>query len=338
MNLGVIGTGRIGKVHILTISQMSQVKVKAVADPFVDLDFAKDMGIEIITTDHQEIMNDPQIQAVLICSPTDTHSKLILECLEKEKHIFCEKPLDLDIKKALEMVEAIKKNHLVFQIGFNRRFDHNYKSIAQQIQKGVLGQIYTLTLISRDPSPPSIEYLKTSGGIFKDMSIHDFDMIRFLSGQEVKEAYVQSAIFTNIGMETIEDVDTVNITLTLEKNTIGLIHNSRESCYGYDQRAEVFGEKGILYSSNDRISNVMTESEQGLLYQNPYSFFLDRYPQAYQDEIFAFVSAIQNQKPSMVSSKDAIEPLFIAEACQISLQEQRPVFVEEVKKKYGVIL
>ena len=336
MKVGVIGSGRIGKVHMLSLKQVAQIEIKAVSDPYIDEEFAKDLEIPVTSKDHKVIMEDKEIQAVLICSPTPTHSTLMQEAAINRKHIFCEKPVDLDVKQVMKTLDFIDENEVFFQIGFNRRFDHNFLALKEQIKQNKIGKILSTTITSRDPAPPSLQYMGESGGIFKDMTIHDFDMLRFLTSKEVSTVYVQADVFGDGAIKNVPDFDSANITLTMEDGSLAFIHNSREASYGYDQRAEILGESGLLFSHNDRKSKVMSENHEAKHSQKPKHFFLDRYMQAYIKEIKTFAHCIQTNTPPELGRDDALEPLFIAEACLLSATESRVVSIKEIKQSYGV--
>ncbi|MEL7656896.1 MAG: inositol 2-dehydrogenase, partial [Bacillota bacterium] len=245
MKVGIIGAGRIGKVHAKNIAMfVPEMKIKCLADPFMNEEteaFAKQYGIEKTTKDAADILNDPEIEAVLICSSTDTHSKYIIEAAKAGKHIFCEKPIDYDLDKVREAIDTAKNAGVKLQIGFCRRFDHNHRAVYDMVKSGKVGKVNIIKISSRDPEPPSIAYVKVSGGIFYDMMIHDFDMARFLAGSEVTEVSAVGSVLVDPAIGEAGDVDTAIVTLKFESGAIGVIDNSRKAVYGYDQRVEVFG-------------------------------------------------------------------------------------------------
>lgn len=277
INLGIIGFGRIGKVHAESLTKyVPNAVIKAVADPFIDekgTEYAKTIGINCVYKDYKEILNDPEINGVLVCSSTDTHSKISIEALRAGKHVFCEKPIDHDINRIKEVLDEVKKSNLKFQVGFNRRFDHNFKTIKDTVKSGKIGDPHIIKITSRDPEAPPAEYVKVSGGIFLDMSIHDFDMIRYLSGSEVEEVYALGNVLVDEKIGEAGDVDTAIITLKLANGALGVIDNSRKAVYGYDQRAEVFGSKGSVAVTNDTNSTAIVSTEEGIISEKPlYSF------------------------------------------------------------------
>lgn len=333
---GIIGAGRIGKVHATSIcNQVKDAQVKTIADPFMTEEtaaWAKSMGIENAVKDYHDILDDPEIDAVLICSSTDTHSPISLEAVKAGKHIFCEKPIDHDIDKIQEVVDALEGTELVYQVGFNRRFDHNFAALQKTVADGKIGTPEIIKITSRDPEPPSLDYVKVSGGMFMDMTIHDFDMARFLSGSDAEEVYVQSAVNVDPAIGEAGDVDTAIITIKMKNGALVVIDNCRRASYGYDQRAEVFGSKGMAKIENDAQSNVSISGETGVASEKPLFFFLERYMDAYANEISQFVDAIENDKPAALTVQDGLEPVLMAMAANLSAKENRPVKISEVTK------
>lgn len=340
INVGIIGVGRIGRVHGESISKyVKNAQVKAVADPFLNeksIEWANSLGIKETYKDYKKILEDPEISAVLICASTDQHSKLSMEALKAGKHVFCEKPIDHDVNKIKEVLDVVKDSGKKYQVGFNRRFDHNFKAIRDAVVAGKVGKQQIIKITSRDPEPPSIDYVKVSGGIFLDMTIHDFDMVRYLSGSEVEEVYAAGSVTVDPEIGKAGDVDTAVITLKLENGATAVIDNCRASCYGYDQRAEVFGDKGCVAISNDSDSNAVYSSKDGVTAEKPMFFFLQRYMMAYANEIDQFVEAIVNDTPTPVNANDGLQPVLIGLAAKKSAAENRPVKIAEIKKEYNL--
>ena len=334
VKVGIIGAGRIGRVHINSITtRVPNAKIKTVADPFLSeetADWAKSMGVEKTTKDYKEIINDPEIDAVLICSSTDTHSPISIEAIKAGKHVFCEKPIDHDVEKIMEVIKALEGTNIKYQVGFNRRFDHNFQALQEAVAQGKVGTPQIIKITSRDPEPPSIDYVKVSGGIFLDMTIHDFDMVRFLAGCDAQEVYVQSANLVDPAIGEAGDVDTAVITLKMENGAIAVIDNCRKAVYGYDQRAEVFGSEGMAAISNDSQSNVVISNTQGVTGEKPMFFFLERYLDAYGKEIAAFIDAIENDKDTPLNVYDGLKPVLMGLAAKKSSQEHRPVKISEI--------
>ena len=340
INVGIIGVGRIGRVHGESISKyVKNAQVKAVADPFLNeksIEWANSLGIKETYKDYKKILEDPEISAVLICASTDQHSKLSMEALKAGKHVFCEKPIDHDVNKIKEVLDVVKESGKKYQVGFNRRFDHNFKAIRDAVVAGKVGKQQIIKITSRDPEPPSIDYVKVSGGIFLDMTIHDFDMVRYLSGSEVEEVYAAGSVTVDPEIGKAGDVDTAVITLKLENGATAVIDNCRASCYGYDQRAEVFGDKGCVAISNDSDSNAVYSSKDGVTAEKPMFFFLQRYMMAYANELDQFVEAIVNDTPTPVNANDGLQPVLIGLAAKKSAAENRPVKIAEIKKEYNL--
>ena len=290
--------------------------------------WAKNLGIENTTEDYKEIINDPEIDAVLICSSTDTHARFTQEAAAAGKNIFCEKPLDPDIETIKETLDVVKKAGVKFQIGFNRRFDHNFRAVKDAVVNGKIGEPHIIRITSRDPAPPNPEYVKVSGGIFMDMTIHDFDMARYLSGSEVDEVYVQGAVLVDPEIGKAGDIDTAVITLKFKSGAIGVIDNSRQAVYGYDQRAEVFGSKGAVETSNDRPSTAVVKTADGIESDKPLYFFLERYMASFTQEMKEFFEAVREDGETPVGGLDALRPVQIAKAAGESLRSGKPVKVE----------
>ncbi len=334
INIGIIGAGRIGQVHAKSIlTGVPDAKIKAIADPFMTPQveaWAKSVGINNVYLDHNKIIEDPEIDAVLICSSTDTHSPISLQAIKAGKHVFCEKPIDHDLAKIKEVVKALEGTKVKYQVGFNRRFDHNFRSLRDAVAGGKIGDIHIIRVTSRDPAPPPIAYVKVSGGLFIDMMIHDFDMVRYLSGCEVDEVYATGAVLVDPAIGEAGDIDTAIVTLKLKNGALAVIENSRKAVYGYDQRAEVFGSKGAVKNGNDSASTAILSNENGITSEKPLYFFLERYMAAYQSEIRSFVDAIVNDKPTEVNVNDGLQPILIGLAALKSLKENRPVKVSEV--------
>ena len=335
VTIGIIGAGRIGKVHAESISNyVKNATVKTIADPFMNEateNWAKGMGIPNTTKDYKEILSDPEIDAVLICSSTDTHSPISIEAIEAGKHVFCEKPIDHDVEKIKEVMKALEGKKTKYQVGFNRRFDHNFRAVQQAVAAGTVGDPHLIKITSRDPEPPAPEYVAVSGGMFLDMTIHDFDMVRFLAGCDAEEVYVQSAVLVDPAIGAAGDVDTAVITLKMENGAIAVIDNSRKAVYGYDQRAEVFGSKGMVANANDSVSNAVISNADGVTGEKPLFFFLERYMAAYAQEISEFVAAIENDTETPVGVEDGLKPVLMGLAAKKSVEEHRPVKISEIQ-------
>ncbi|MGN0511983.1 MAG: inositol 2-dehydrogenase [Lachnospiraceae bacterium] len=335
MKVGIIGAGRIGKVHIKNISMfVPELEIKTVADPFMNEQteaYVKKYGVTNVTKNADDILNDKEIEAVIICSSTDTHSKYIIEAAHAGKHIFCEKPVDYDLAKVHQAINAAKEAGVKLQIGFCRRFDHNHKGVYDVVRSGRIGDVHMVKISSRDPEPPCIDYVKVSGGIFYDMMIHDFDMARFLVGSEVTEVHAVGAVLIDPAIGEAGDVDTAVVTLKFENGAIATIDNSRKAVYGYDQRVEVFGSKGCARNENDVPNTVVVSDAQCTSSQNTYSIMWDRYTGAFVSEMQAFADAVLNDKETPVTGMDGLYPVLMAAAATKSLKEGRLVKIAEVE-------
>lgn len=335
VTVGIIGAGRIGKVHAESISNyVKNAVVKTIADPFMNEateNWAKGMGIANTTKDYKEILADPEIDAVLICSSTNTHSPISIEAIEAGKHVFCEKPIDHDVEKIKAVMKVLEGKKTKYQVGFNRRFDHNFRAVQQAVAAGKIGDPHIIKITSRDPEPPSAAYAAVSGGMFLDMTIHDFDMVRFLAGCDAEEVYVQSAVLVDPSIGEAGDVDTAVITLKMENGAIAVIDNSRKAVYGYDQRAEVFGSNGMVMNANDSQSNAVISNADGVTGEKPMFFFLERYMAAYAQEITEFVDAIENDTDTPVGVDDGLKPVLMGLAAKKSVEEHRPVKISEIE-------
>lgn len=340
MNIGIIGAGRIGKVHGESVMRfVKNATVKAIADPFMNeetIAWAKGMGINEIYTDYHEILNDKDIQIVLICSSTDTHSKISLEAIAAGKHIFCEKPIDHDVNKIKEVIDALANSNVKYQVGFNRRFDHNFMAAREAVKAGKIGDLNVLKICSRDPGAPPVSYIKVSGGIFLDMTIHDFDMVRFMSGDEVEEVYAIGGVLVDPAIGEAGDIDTAIITLKLKSGALAVIDNCRRATYGYDQRVEAFGSLGQVAIGNDTDSLAVISNADGVTAEKPKLFFLERYMGAYTAEVNSFIQAVENDTPTEVGVVDGLKPVLIGLAAKLSLKENRPVKIKEIEEQYGL--
>lgn len=333
LNLGLIGAGRIGKVHCESVSSMQDVRIKMLADPLMNEEtenLFRAKGVEVFTKDYKEILADESIQAVLICSSTDTHAKISIEAAQAGKHIFCEKPVSKDIEEIKQVIAAVEKAGVKFQVGFNRRFDSNFKALHTAVSEGKIGKLEVIKITSRDPAPPSPEYAKSSGGMFADMTIHDFDMVRYLSGSEAVEVYAASAVLVDPEIGLAGDIDTAVITIKLANGALAVIDNSRRAAYGYDQRAEVFGSEGMAAVSNKTESSLVVSTQSAVTQEKPLYFFLERYMQSFTDEMKCFIAAVQTGKEVPVNAQDGLAPVLIVKAANLSVEKKRPVLLSEV--------
>ncbi|MFC2115627.1 inositol 2-dehydrogenase [Bacteroidota bacterium] len=333
IKVGVIGSGRIGKVHIENLSVgIPSAEVVAVADVFLEgaEEIAGRFGIKTATADYKEIISDNDIDAVVICSPTDTHAKYTIEAAEAGKHIFCEKPLDLSLDTIRRVLDVIEQTNVKLMIGFNRRFDPNFAKVQQMVRDGKIGEPHILKITSRDPSPPPAEYVAVSGGMFLDMTIHDFDMAKFVVGSEVTEVYAKANVLVDPAIGEAGDVDTAVTILYFENGAIATIDNSRKAVFGYDQRLEVFGSEGMVKIDNNNHDTHSYYNKEGSHGPLPLDFFMDRYVQSYANEIDAFIQAVLNDEKVPVPGIDGLTSVAIGLAAKKSVAENRPVRMDEI--------
>lgn len=336
LKIGIIGAGRIGKVHLESISyHVKNATVTAMADPFMNEETEKlirSYGVSKVTKDYKDILNDKDIDAVLVCSSTDTHAAISIEAINAGKHVFCEKPVDHSIEKIQAVADALKEHpEIKFQVGFNRRFDHNFAAIRKAYDDGKIGEAHILKITSRDPEPPNPAYIKVSGGIFLDMTIHDFDMACFLTDSDVEELYVNSAVLVDPAIGEQGDVDTAIITMKMANGALAVIDNSRKAAYGYDQRAELFGSKGMVATSNDTVSSAVISNADGVTGEKPLFFFLERYMGSFSEEMRQFTEAVINDTDVPVGIHAGLQSVKIGLAARKSVEEHRPVKISEIQ-------
>jgi myo-inositol 2-dehydrogenase/D-chiro-inositol 1-dehydrogenase len=330
IKLGIIGLGRIGKIHLENINaRFPHAKVMAIADPLYNGN-RNGMNGQYDYVSNEELLNRPDIDAVLICTPTDTHAELIEKAAKAGKHIYCEKPQDLSLERAIRTLSIVKEAGVKFMLGFNRRFDPNFLKIKKLIDDGKIGEPHILKITSRDPELPSMEYLKSSGGLFMDMAIHDFDMARYLMKAEVVEVFARGNVLINPAVREVGDIDTAITTLTFSDGSMAVIDNSRQAAYGYDQRVEVFGSKGMAKAENNKADNHEYANAEGVHSALPLYFFLERYTASYLYEIEMFLESIKSGGKIPVSGQDGIMAMAMAVAADRSLKENRPVALAEI--------
>jgi len=333
LNIGIIGAGMIGKVHAENLAyRIPQANPVVIADinETAARETAGRCNIPKATADYQEILADPEIEAVVICSSTDTHARMICEAAQAGKHIFCEKPIDFSLAKIDQALALVDEAGVKLQIGFNRRFDANFARVRQAVASGEIGEPHLLHIVSRDPEPPTPEYVKTSGGIFMDMTIHDFDMACFLIDSEVEEIFAYGGVRIDPEIGKAGDLDTVLIMLKYADGTLGTIDNSEKAAYGYDQRVEVFGSKGAIQIANNYPNSATISTGDSIHRDLPLYFFVERYVDSYIAEMRAFVRAVLDDQPTPVSGRDGRLPVVMALAARKSYDEHRPVRLSEI--------
>ncbi|WEX08390.1 inositol 2-dehydrogenase [Chelativorans sp. AA-79] len=330
IHFGLLGAGRIGKVHARAITSNPDAKLVAVADAVeaAATDIAGKYGCEVRTIDEIEKAGD--IDAVVICTPTDTHADLIERFARAGKAIFCEKPIDLDLSRVRSCLKVVRDTGAALMVGFNRRFDPHFAAVRAAIDEGRIGDVEMVQIISRDPGAPPVSYIRSSGGILRDMTIHDFDMARYLLGEEPDTVFATASVLVDPEIGAAGDHDSVSVVLTTSSGKHCSISNSRRATYGYDQRIEVHGSKGAVSAENQRPVSIEIANAEGYTKPPLHDFFMTRYTEAYAAEIAAFIAALAGGKPAMPSGEDGLKALALAEAAYRSIADGRAVKVAEV--------
>ncbi len=325
LKVGLLGAGRIAGVHATAISSHPNSTLVAIADinEAAATALAKTYGAEVRSTD--AILADPEIDMVLIATSTDTHSDLIERATASGKAVLCEKPVDLSLERARACLEEVNKTDRPVMIGFNRRFDPNFSALKQALDNGEVGKPELLSITSFDPAPPPVAYIKVSGGLFRDMMIHDFDMANFLMGEAPVSVYAAGSSIVDSQIGEAGDVDTAVVTLTYADGRVAVIKNSRRAVYGYDQRVELLGSTGLLQAQNMLENTLVKSTVDGVTGAKPTYFFLERYMPAYANEWSAFVDAVTSGNGMPVSLVDGVSALAIAEAATLSAKSGLPV-------------
>lgn len=332
LRIGILGAGRIGQVHGKTLKHLDTAQAVAVSDYFEEAakKLADEHGAKVMTTD--EIIASPDVDAVIIGTPTDTHFDIIQAAAKAGKAIFCEKPVDLSTDRIRQCLDVVGQANVPFMTAFNRRFDPNFAHLEDQIRGNAIGDVEMITIMSRDPSPPPIGYIKSSGGIFRDMMIHDLDMARFLLGEDPIEIYATGSCLVDPAIGEAGDVDTASATLKTQSGKICTITVSRRASYGYDQRIEVHGSKGMIRAHNVHENTVEIATEKGFNSAVVQNFFLERYADAYRNEMIHFVEAVNAGNAPQPSGEDGLKAQQLADAAALSMEEQRPVLVQYKRK------
>ena len=328
IKFGVLGAGRIGKVHARTIAASSRATVAYLADamPKAAADLAAEVGAKVASV--EDIIKAKDVDAILIATPTGTHADLIEAASNAGKAVLCEKPVSLSVERILGCLKVVDKNKTSLMIGFNRRFDANFANLEQRIRKGDIGSVELVTIISRDPSPPPIDYVKISGGLFRDMMIHDFDMARFLTGEEFTLVQALGASLVDKAIGEAGDVDTASVQMQTASGKICVITNSRRATYGYDQRMEVHGSRGMLRGGNVHNTTVELANAQGFTGDPVLNFFTERYGQAYASEVNSFIDGIAAGKSARPNGIDGLQAQKLADAATQSWKTGKPVKVQ----------
>jgi myo-inositol 2-dehydrogenase/D-chiro-inositol 1-dehydrogenase len=330
LKFAILGAGRIGKVHARAVAAAEGAMLAAIADPAADAaqNLAAQFGCAIRTV--AQIEADPAIDAVVICTPTDTHADLIERFARAGKAIFCEKPVDLSLSRVRDCLKVVEAEKTTLMVGFNRRFDPDFAALKAAIDAGRIGTVEMVTITSRDPGPPPLDYIARSGGIFRDMTIHDFDVARWVLGEEVTEVQAMASVLVDPAIGKADDYDSVNVILTTAGGRQATITNSRRAAYGYDQRIEVHGSLGAVAAENHHTSRITVADANGYIRPPLMDFFMTRYTAAYAAEITAFVDAIASNSVPPTTGHDGMMALALAEAALKSVAERRVVTVAEI--------
>lgn len=330
MRFGLLGAGRIGQVHADAIATVPGAQLAAVADPMHEaaVAVAKAHGCDI--RDIDTIARSDDIDAVIICTPTDTHADLIEQFARAGKAMFCEKPIDLSLSRVRDCLRVVEDLGAKLMVGFNRRFDPDFRAVRAETDAGRVGAVEMVTIISRDPGAPPAEYIARSGGIFRDMTIHDFDVARWLLGEEIDTVMASGSVLVDPAIGDLGDYDSANLILRTASGKQAIISNSRRAAYGYDQRIEVLGAAGMVAARNTHETNIETAGTEGFGRPPLLNFFMTRYAAAYANEISEFVAAVSTGEPMPTTGHDGLVALALADAAVLSAAEGRAVRVADI--------
>ena len=329
INIGLIGLGRIGEMHAKNIIQnLPFFDLKSIADPDPNTDFTQNLEDVVISDNIDNVLSDKKIEAVIVCSPTPTHYDIIKKCVAQKKHVFCEKPISFSEDEIKELITIKNKQNIFIQVGLNRRFDQDFLVAKEKIDSGALGDIHTIHITNHDASIPRFKFLKSSGGMLFDLCIHDFDMLNFLTGKKIKEIYVNGGVFIDKRLRDIDDVDNAIITLELESGVLCSIDSSRQTHYGYDQRIELFGSKGMVLVENKK-DNLCSLSDSNQTKSSKIkNSFIERYRDSYLNELEHFYNSIVSNTTPNVGPENILSAIQVADAGRQSLKNKRPQSVK----------
>ena len=329
VKLGLLGIGRIGRIHLQNISNhFEDAKVMAAMNPSDGgREFARKMGVPFVTDDPMAVINHAEVDAVLICTATDAHADYVIAAAAAGKAVFCEKPIDLTMEKVKQTLSAVESARIPLMLAFNQRMDPSFAAVRQAVKDGQIGSLRSIHIISRDPAPPPISYIQSSGGLFLDMTIHDFDMARYISGGNAVEVYARGENLVDPDIGEAGDIDSAYIIIRFDNGVTAMIENSRQCAYGYDQRLEAFGSAGMVRAENPLKTTTTFSNVSGVHGDRQLNFFIDRYAESYRLEMRAFVDALKNGVPMPITGEDGLAAMQIALAAQQSYEEGRPVRV-----------
>jgi len=329
--VGLVGAGRIGRLHAENLAfAIPEARLEAIASPHLDKVWAESLGVRVRSTDVDAVLDDPAIEAVVIAASSDLHVDLIRRAAESGKHIFCEKPVAFEPEPIAEILDLTAAAGVQLQVGYNRRFDPSLLAARARVEDGVIGEVHTVRVTNRDPIPPDIDFVRRSGGLFFDFTVHDFDVVRFLSGAEIVELFAVGEVLVDPRIGAAGDIDTAVITLRLADGALAVIDNSRHAVYGQDQRFEVFGSAGSVAVDNTRATFVTTSTRDGVFSDKLHGSFGDRYREAFMAELADFIRCVREEEPVAVGAEDALAAVQAATAARLSLAENRPVRLNEV--------
>lgn len=332
LNIALLGMGRIGNIHFNNISQhFPTAKITAVSDLLYDIALFQQQHPGIFfSADANEAIARPDVDAVLICTPTSSHAALIEAAIKNGKHVFCEKPMDLSLDRTATLSQMADEAGVKLMLGFNRRFDPDFMAARKAVRDGKIGDVQIVKITSRDPGLPPIDYIKNSGGLFMDMAIHDFDMARYIMDKEVVEVFAKGLVLIDEKVGEAGDIDTALTTLIFADGTYAVIDNSRKAIYGYDQRLEIFGTGGMIQVENNLHNRNVIYDGDGIHHSLPLDFFMDRYTKSYLKEMELFIDALTNDEPMPATGKDGLQATLIAFAAKLSMETGRAVKLSEV--------
>ena len=336
VSVGIIGLGRMGTIHAENLV-LHVLRTRLTAITSLDIrgvkKFAQKYSVPAVVEDYHKLLEDKRIEAVVISASSEMHTRMIQDAAHAGKHIFCEKPIGLTLEDIDKALAAVERAGVKLQIGFNRRFDPNFRQVRDEVAQGHVGKPHILRITNRDPAPPTIEYIKSSGGLFFDFAMHDFDMARFLIESEVEEIYSTGAVRIDPHIGEAGDIDTALTMLQFADGTLCSIDNSRQAVYGYDQRIEVFGSEGMVSADNNTPTRTLLANSGGMHTPLLLHNFRERYRLAYIEEMRSFIECIQNDTQPLVTGEDGRQAVVLAFAAQRSFDEHRPVNIVEISSK-----
>lgn len=330
VRFAILGAGRIGQVHARAVASTPGARLVAIADPVAEAARAVADGFDCDIREIDAILGSDDVDAVAICTPTDTHADLIERFARAGKAVFCEKPVDLGLDRVRSCLGVVAETGTPLMVGFNRRFDPDFMALRAAIDAGRIGDVEMLTIVSRDPGPPPADYIRRSGGIFRDMTIHDFDVARWLLGEEVNSVVARASVLVDSEIGALGDYDSANVILTTASGRQAVITNSRRASYGYDQRIEVLGSRGMVSAQNMPQANILVAGAEGFTTPPLQDFFMTRYTAAYANEIAAFVAAVAEGAETPTTGHDGMMALALADAALLSVAEGRVVDLSEI--------